>query len=410
MKWTPTIWSRVATLHYGKALRGYSKVEGRVPVYASSGQVGWTDKSLCPGPAVIVGRKGTLGCHYSTIPVFVIDTAFFLEAIEPNTLEKKWAYYALRCVDFKKIDTGAALPSLSREQFYSLNVNVPPIETQRRIAAVLGAYDDLIEVNRRRVAVLEAMARGLFEEWFVRFRFPGHENHKIIDTPNGPLPEGWTWTALVEQVEHAIGGTWGQAESDAKADTAAYILRGTDFPHLRKGSFGGVPMRYIPKKALVSRLLRPNDIVVEVSGGSKDQPVGRALLTTKELIGRFTAPLAPASFCRLLRIDPVAGCPYVAYWHLDAMYRDGRIERYQKQSTGLRNFQFTVFLEQERTVIAEPAIRSAFAAFIGPIMSAMANLANQNSRLAASRDLLLPRLISGELSVAAAERQLEDAA
>ncbi|MFC3214189.1 restriction endonuclease subunit S [Novosphingobium panipatense] len=71
---------------------------------------------------------------------------------------------------------------------------LPPLETQRRIASILGAYDDLIEVNRRRVAVLEEMARSLFEEWFVRFRFPGHESVPLVDTPDGLLPQGWKWT------------------------------------------------------------------------------------------------------------------------------------------------------------------------------------------------------------------------
>ena len=67
---------------------------------------------------------------------------------------------------------------------------------QRRIASILGAYDDLIEVNRRRIATLEEMARRLFDEWFVRFRFPGHEGHSIIETANGDTPDvdgGWSY-------------------------------------------------------------------------------------------------------------------------------------------------------------------------------------------------------------------------
>src|SRR5690554_5083741 len=90
----------------------------------------------------------------------------------------------------------AAQPGLSVKVLGQQSVRMPSRQNQEQIAAILGAYDDLIEVNRRRVAVLEEMARGLFEEWFVRFRFPGHENVPIVDTPDGPLPEGWSFDAL----------------------------------------------------------------------------------------------------------------------------------------------------------------------------------------------------------------------
>src|SRR6266699_6581356 len=88
---------------------------------------------------------------------------------------------------------GAATPILNKSAFSAISIDVPPLPIQRRIASVLGAYDDLIEVNRRRIALLEEMTLGLFEEWFVRFRFPGHETVPIAETPDGLLPGGWTW-------------------------------------------------------------------------------------------------------------------------------------------------------------------------------------------------------------------------
>lgn len=91
---------------------------------------------------------------------------------------------------------GSAQPNANAQILGQFELPLPPLATQRRIASILSAYDDLIEVNRRRIAVLEEMARGLFEEWFVRFRFPGHEAVPILDTPDGALPEGWTWGTL----------------------------------------------------------------------------------------------------------------------------------------------------------------------------------------------------------------------
>jgi type I restriction enzyme S subunit len=106
-------------------------------------------------------------------------------------IDARYLYYALHAVELEQFGYQRHFKLLK-----DCEVSVPPREIQHRVASILGAYDDLIEVNRRRVAVLEEMARGLFEEWFVRFRFPGHEEVPILDTPEGPLPEAWTWAAL----------------------------------------------------------------------------------------------------------------------------------------------------------------------------------------------------------------------
>ena len=75
-----------------------------------------------------------------------------------------------------------------------LDVPLPPLPTQRKIASILSAYDDLIENNTRRIAILEEMAQAIYREWFVNFRFPGHENVKLVDSPLGQIPEGWEAT------------------------------------------------------------------------------------------------------------------------------------------------------------------------------------------------------------------------
>ena len=89
------------------------------------------------------------------------------------------------------MDSGSAIPSTSREAFYAIPVQLPPLPTQRKIAAILSAYDDLIENNTRRIATLEQMAQLLYREWFVRFRFPGHESVRMVESALGEIPEGW---------------------------------------------------------------------------------------------------------------------------------------------------------------------------------------------------------------------------
>jgi len=145
--WQETRWGDIATLEYGKGLRGYQEATGAYRVFGTNGPIGWHDKPLCPFPSVIIGRKGAYrGIHFSPEPFFVIDTAFYLKPKEDFNV--KWAYYELLTHDINSMDSGSAIPSTSRESFYQLPVLVPPNEDQQAIAHILGSLDDKIELNR----------------------------------------------------------------------------------------------------------------------------------------------------------------------------------------------------------------------------------------------------------------------
>ena len=182
--WHERRWGDLATLEYGRALRGYDIALGAFRVFGTNGPIGWHDEALCPHPSVVVGRKGAYrGIHYSAEPFFVIDTAFYLK---PKTeLDVRWAYYELLTRDINGMDSGSAIPSTSREEFYSLPVSVPPLPEQRTIAQVLGTLDDKIELNRRMNETLEAMARALFKSWFIDFdpvrAKAALRNHSILE-------------------------------------------------------------------------------------------------------------------------------------------------------------------------------------------------------------------------------------
>ena len=167
-KWKEERWGDLATLEYGRALRGYDTSQGAFRVFGTNGPIGWHDEALYAHPSVIVGRKGAYrGIHYSAEPFFVIDTAFYLK---PKVeMDVRWAYYELLTQDIDLMDSGSAIPSTSREEFYSLPVLVPPLPEQRAIAHVLGTLDDKIELNRRMNETLEAMAHALFKSWFIDF-------------------------------------------------------------------------------------------------------------------------------------------------------------------------------------------------------------------------------------------------
>jgi len=380
--------------------------DGLYPAFGSNGLIGRSEKSLFDA-GIIIGRVGAYcgSTAISTSPFWASDNT--IVALPKEGLDLRFGYYLLSNARLNRHAGGAAQPLLTQATIKPLRFPVPSLTNQRRIVSVLGAYDDLIEVNGRRIVLLEEMARRLFEEWFVRFRFPGHEGHKMVETPDGPVPELWERVPVGAILERAIGGTWGADAPDNKNTEVCYVLRGTDFPRLSNGGFREMPRRFVPSNTLSSRTLRHNDIVLEVSGGSKDQPVGRAVFVTDQLLRAIGGTSTFASFCRLVRVNVQRASPYHLFWHIDRMYRTRTIEAYQSQSTGLRNFKFTVFAEKELLTLPPQSVKERFDSISAPFMGAIATLSCQIDSLRRSRDLLLPGLISGELTASSAERELE---
>ena len=205
-EWRQLTWGDLATLEYGRRLRGYDSHKGPYRVFGTNGPIGWHTEALHNGPSVIVGRKGAYrGIHYAPDPFFVIDTAFFLK---PKThFDMRWAYYQLLTHDINSLDTGSAIPSTRRESFYDLSVCVPPLAEQRDVAHILGTIDDKIELNRRMNETLEAMVRALFKSWFIDFEpvrakqegrdtgLPKHLAdifpHRLVDSALGAIPADW---------------------------------------------------------------------------------------------------------------------------------------------------------------------------------------------------------------------------
>ncbi len=211
--WPTTKWGELASLEYGKALRNYKSSTGPYRVFGTNGPIGWHDEMLFSHSSVIIGRKGAYrGVHYSARPFFVIDTAFYLKP--KANLDTRWAYYQLLGQNINDLDSGSAIPSTRREDFYNLPVKVPPLPEQRAIAHVLGTLDDKIELNRRMNETLEAMARALFKSWFVDFLPVRAKMAAKQNNPSLLLPQAESGSWFVYAIE-CSGGTLyiGQTEN-----------------------------------------------------------------------------------------------------------------------------------------------------------------------------------------------------
>jgi type I restriction enzyme S subunit len=298
----------------------------------------------------------------------------------------------------KNMLTGATVDRIPLVAFPSFPVNAPTLPVQRRIADILSAYDELIENSRRRIKVLESMARALYREWFVHFRFPGHGSRL---SSLGEMPRGWVVKPLESLMADHIGGGWGKDLPDGDHTEPAWVIRGTDIPGARSSQVTTVPYRFHTSTSLHSRRLAAGDIVFEVSGGSKGQPVGRTLLITPELLSAFDGDVICASFCKRIRPDISGYGSELLYLSFLEGYETGEIEQFQVQSTGISNFKWTEYIAQTQRAIAPASLRMRFRELVAPMFTQIATLGLLVQNLRRSRDLLLPRLLSGQIDIEA---------
>ncbi len=201
------------TLKLGEALtfqRGFDitkdeQRDGPFSVISSSGPKSTHAEFKVKGPGVIIGRKGSLGTvFYSELNYWPHDTTLWVKDFHGN--DPRFAYYFLQTMGFERLDAGSSNPSLNRNHIHTIQVLWPPHAIQRRIAGILSAYDELIENSQRRIKILEAMACALYREWFIHFHFPGHESLPRVPSPLGNIPQGWEVASLGEHLSALESG------------------------------------------------------------------------------------------------------------------------------------------------------------------------------------------------------------
>ena len=183
----------IINLKYGKGLSEGERIDGNYPVYGSSGIIGYHNKFYTNGPGIIVGRKGSIGAVYwSDKDFFPIDTVYYVDNKIDNDL--RYLYYLLKFLPLDKQNSDVSVPGLNRSRALNLSFYYEDnYLKQNKIAGVISTYDDLIDTNRRRIQLLEESARLLYREWFVYFRFPGHEKVKIVDRDGRKMPVEWEY-------------------------------------------------------------------------------------------------------------------------------------------------------------------------------------------------------------------------
>lgn len=318
--------------------------------------------------------------------------------------DSQYVFYLLRYVNgyFQQIGagTGSGKGIVNKSTFEKSRICVEKdLFFQKKIATMLSAYDELIENNNKRIKLLEQMAENLYKEWFVRFRFPGYEKESLDESLIGKIPQSFKVIKINEALLYYIGGGWGEDEKNGTFSLASYVIRGTDFIDIQKGKWLQCPYRYHKESNFNSRKLNPWDIILEVSGGTQEQPVGRTLIVTPGLIEYMSGKVICASFCKLLRCNEEVVSPLYFYYWMQYLYNTRIIDKFQLQSTGIINFKFEYYLRKGDIMIPSKKIMFEFEHKVKEIYKLKDSLAKQNQNLVKQRDLLLPRLMSGKLEV-----------
>ena len=307
--------------------------------------------------------------------------------LDESVLDRKFTYYLFNTKSVRgqisSSASGTKVRHTSPDRIYRVRVRVPGVESQARIADILSAYDDLIENNRRRIALLEQAARELYREWFVRLRFPGYENTRIVDG----LPEGWERRTIADVCTSFDDGDWIETKDQG----------GEDFRLLQISNIGNNEFvetgnyRWITSETF--RSLRCNEVLPgDILISRMPKPIGRAWLVYEQPWRMITAVDVT-----IARPDQTAVDPLYYLYHLNSQTH---IARCELRATGATRPRIS-----RKTMGALPIFRPPMTLQLtfGQITSAKNEqrniLTGQNKVIARARDLLLPRLMSGEVGV-----------
>lgn len=336
---------------------------------------------------VLVAINGTLGNVglYRDEPVALGKSACYINV--NDKVEKLFVRYVLENDDFQRyardFATGSTIKNLGLKAVRDYSFNLPPLPTQRKIASILSAYDDLIENNLMRIKLLEEKAQLHYKELMQEMSYSKIKREEYIK----------------DCLAFYIGGGWGEEDYKEGFTEPAFVIRGTDIPDAKKGEVKSVPFRYHKESNLASRNMQAGDIVFEVSGGSKGQPVGRSILVTEKMLQQFGKSVMCASFCKMLRPNENV-TPEFFYLYLLASHENGVIAQYEKHSaSNIVNYGFEEFIGEQKITIPKETELRAFTEKVKPIFTLISTLGEQNSKLREARDILLPKLMNGQIEV-----------
>lgn len=289
-------------------------------------------------------------------------------------------YYFKQNIDYIKLfGTGATFPEISAKALSRIKISLPLLPSQRKIASILSSYDFLMENNTKRIRLLEQMAENLYKEWFVRFRFPGHEHTEFVDG----LPKGWIISRLENYGRIETGKTPSMDKQEYYGGCLLFIktpdMHGNMFVTDTSETLSSIGHKTQPKKLLprysimVSCIGSGGVVAINAKEGHTNQQINSIILSDKRDLEWLYYT------CKSLKPT---------------------IELYGATGATMTNLSKKKF-ERLKVITPPKDIRIAFHDKMNSVFEQILSLTYRNSILIRQRDLLLPRLMSGKLEVKA---------
>ena len=344
---------------------------------------------LKPGE-IVYGRRGDIGRQAlirQPQAGWLCGTGCLRLSLGDSVIEPLFLHYYLRQQDV--IDwianqaIGATLPNLNTGILRSVPVRFPPLPIQRSVASVLSAYDDLIENNTRRIQILERMAQALYREWFVNFRFPDHAKVKLVDSPLGQIPQGWLVTRIGDVIETLGGGT-------PSTKNPAYWDNGTINWYSPSDLTAAGALFVAESSRKITELgLRESN--------AKLFPANCVMMTSRATIGVVAINSTPATTNQgfMTCIPNTQLCAYhIVEWIKQNM------ELIIGVASGATFKEISRGEFRDLSIVLPPkGVEREYSSTVDPMYQEIRVLLAKNIKLRRTRDLLLPKLISGALDV-----------
>ena len=288
----------------------------------------------------------------------------------------------------QSITTGTNVSGIRGSALMEVTVPHPSLPNQKKIASVLSAYDDLIENNERRIKILEEMAQSIYREWFVNYRFPGHENVKMVDSKLGEIPEGWETKCLSDVAEVVDCLHSKKPDEEFDSELFAGML-------LQVWNIGEAGKLDLSKKYQINE----SDYVrwtsrIELRGGD-------CVITNVGRIGavaRIPSGIKVALGRNMTGVRPRDIPPEFLNSYLQSSHFEDEVRLKQDSGTIMGSLNVRGIVRLNITIPPQDVFDSHRQIII-PITKELENIVAASQNLRQTRDLLLPKLISGELDV-----------
>ena len=346
--------------------------------------------SVNDGDIVIASSGNTYGktgrISAKDLPLMMNTSVIRFHSGNAQLLSDDFLYAFLRSEFFRNqvesFVTGSAQPNFGPSHLKQMVMPLPPLRTQRRIASILSAYDELIENNQRRIRILEDMARSLYREWFVHFRYPGYESIPLVDSPFGPIPQGWEVKTVADSFKIIGGGTPARKEPEYWDDGTIQWFSPSDL------TGAGTMFMDDSGERISERGL--------AKSSARLFPARSVMLTSRATIGAIAINSNEActnqGFITCLPNERVS-LYFLYHWlkeNVPIFQRMASGATFKEISRGV--FKMIEFLQPMDELVRR------FENSVTPMADQVLALQRQTANLRCTRDLLLPRLLSGQVN------------